>query len=97
MQLFDQSRPSKYSNSHLAGYIPGFISFFSDIPGPRNEILAQVGDDRVSTHHLGAEDVTEDTVVVVEVDSQQLSLSRGKREEKTKRERCEQKCITGFL
>ena len=57
--------------------VPGFVSFFSDIPGPCNEVLAQVGDNGVSTHHLGAEDVAEDTVIVVEVDGQQLSLWGG--------------------
>lgn len=60
----------------LAGFgtVPGFVSFFSDVPGPCDEVLAQVRDNGVSTHHLGAEDVAEDTVVVVEVDGQQLSL-----------------------
>ena len=57
--------------------VPGFVSFFSDVPGPCNEVLAQVGDNGVSAHHLGAEDVAEDTVIVVEVDGQQLSLWRG--------------------
>lgn len=54
--------------------VPGFVSFLSDIPGPRDEVLAQVGDYGVSTHHLRAEDVAEDTVIIVEVDGQQLSL-----------------------
>lgn len=48
--------------------VPGFVSFFSDVPGPRNEVLAQIGNDGVSTHHLRAEDVAEYTVIVVEVD-----------------------------
>lgn len=53
---------------------PGFVRFFSDIPRPCDEVLAQVGDNGVGTHHLGAEDVAENTVIIVEVDSQQLSL-----------------------
>lgn len=48
--------------------VPGFVSFFSDVPGPCNEVLAQVGNDGVSTHHLRAEDIAEYTVIVVEVD-----------------------------
>lgn len=56
--------------------VPGFVSFFSDVPGPCDEVLAQVGDNGVGTHHLGAEDVAEDTVIVVEVDGQQLPLWR---------------------
>lgn len=48
--------------------IPGFVSFFSDIPGPCDEVLAQIGNDGVSAHHLRAKDVAENTVVVVEVD-----------------------------
>lgn len=48
--------------------IPGFVSFFSDIPGPCDEVLAQIGNDRVGAHHLRAEDVAENTVIVVEVD-----------------------------
>lgn len=48
--------------------VPGFISFFSDVPGPRNEVLAQIGNDGVSTHHLRAEDIAEYAIVVVEVD-----------------------------
>lgn len=62
--------------------VPGFVSFFGDVPGPCDEVLAQVGDNGISTHHLGAEDVAEDTVIIVEVDGQQLSLWRRK---KTKR------------
>lgn len=48
--------------------IPGFVRFFSDVPSPCDEVLAQIGNDRVSAHHLRAEDVAENTVVVVEVD-----------------------------
>ncbi|TNN74385.1 hypothetical protein EYF80_015344 [Liparis tanakae] len=47
------------------------------MPGPCDEVLAQVGDDGVGAHHLRAEDVAEDTVIIVEVDGQQLSLWRG--------------------
>ncbi len=64
--------------------VPGFVSFFSDIPGPCDEVLAQVGDNGVSTHHLGAEDVAEDTVIVVEVDGEQLSLRREVEKKKNK-------------
>lgn len=70
---------SPQNNSAL---VPGFVHFFSDVPGPCNEVLAQVGDNRVSTHHLGAEDIAEDTVIVVEVDGQQLSLRRGSEKKK---------------
>lgn len=48
--------------------VPGFVSFFSHVPGPRNEVLAQIGNDGVSTHHLRAEDIAEYAVIVVEVD-----------------------------
>lgn len=48
--------------------IPGFVSFFSDIPCPCDEVLAQIGHYGVCTHHLGAEDVAEHTLVIVEVD-----------------------------
>lgn len=54
--------------------IPGFVSFFSDIPGPCNEVLAQIGNNGVRAHHLRAEDIAEDTVIIVEVDGEQLSL-----------------------
>lgn len=63
--------------------IPGFVRLFSDIPGPCDEVLAQVGNDGVSTHHLGAKDVAENTVVVVEVDCEQLSLQRRQKNKKT--------------
>lgn len=48
--------------------VPGFVSFFSDVPGPHYEVLTQVGDDGVGTHHLRAEDIAEYAVIVVEVD-----------------------------
>lgn len=48
--------------------VPGFVSFFSDVPGPHNEVLTQVGDDGIGTHHLRAEDIAEYAVIVVEVD-----------------------------
>lgn len=67
----------KYENAANKSFkhaAPGFVSFLSDVPGPRDEVLAQVGDDRVSAHHLRTEDVAEDTFVIVEVDGQQLSL-----------------------
>lgn len=68
--------------------VPGFVSFFSDVPGPCDEVLAQVGDDGVSTHHLGAEDVAEDTVVIVEVDSEQLSLQIGTELQNSRKRKC---------
>lgn len=49
-------------------HVPGFVSFFSDIPGPHYEVLTQVGDDGVGAHHLRAEDIAEYAVIVVEVD-----------------------------
>lgn len=54
--------------------IPGFVSFFSDVPGPSDEVLAEIGNYGFCAHHLGTEDVGEDALVVVEVDGQQLSL-----------------------
>lgn len=68
--------------------LPGFVGFFSDVPGPRDEVLAQVGDYGLGTHHLGAEDVTEDTLVMVQVDGQQLPL-----EEQEKRGSTLQQCL----
>ena len=65
--------------------VPGLVSFFSDVPGPCDEVLAQVGDDGVGAHHLGAEDVAKYTLVVVEVDGQQLSLWPGERESESVR------------
>lgn len=54
--------------------LPGFVGLFSDIPGPCDEILAQIRHYGLGTHHLGAEDIAENAVIIVEVDGQQLSL-----------------------
>lgn len=74
----ERKKTKKTKPIPLAGFgtEPGFVSFFSNVPGPCDEVLAQVGYNGVSTHHLGAEDIAEDTVVIVEVDGQQLSLWR---------------------
>lgn len=61
--------------------LPGFVSFFSDVPGPCDEILAQIWHYGLCTHHLGAEDIAENTVIIVEVDGQQLSLRNRKTEQ----------------
>lgn len=54
--------------------LPGFICFFSNVPGPCDEVLAEIWHYGVRTHHLRAEHITEDTLVVVEVDGQQFPL-----------------------
>lgn len=80
--------------------VPGFVSFFSDVPGPCDEVLAQIGDNRVGTHHLGAKDVAEDTVIIVEVDGQQLPLWRRaerKRVLKVENGKLRTKCTIEFL
>lgn len=61
--------------------LPGFVSFFCDVPGPHDEILAQIWHYGFRTHHLGAEDIAENTIIIVEVDSQQLSLQNRKTEQ----------------
>lgn len=45
-------QPEKNQTPLWLTLVPGFVSFFSDIPGPCNEVLAQVGDNGVSAHHL---------------------------------------------
>lgn len=59
---------NNYNSPEGIQAVPGFVSFFSDVPGPHYEVLTQVGDDGVGTHHLRAEDIAEYTVIVVEVD-----------------------------
>lgn len=63
--------------------LPGFVGFFSNIPGPCDEILAQIRHYGLCAHHLGAKDIAENTVVVVEVDRKQLSLRNRKKKNRT--------------
>lgn len=77
---------------------PGFIGFFSNVPGPRDEVLAEIWHYGVGAHHLGAEDVTEDALVVVEVDGQQFSLEDGNTDiEIVKDGDCERFYDSGFF
>lgn len=56
--------------------LPRSVRFFRHVPCPGDEVLTQIGDNGFSTEHLWAEDVGQYTFIVVEVDSEKLSLKR---------------------
>lgn len=56
--------------------LPRSVCLFRHVPCPGDEVLAQIGDNGFSTEHLWAEDVGQYTFIVVEVDSEKLSLKR---------------------